>query len=148
MANKFAQGVYTPKNPQKFVGKKNPYYRSSWELAFMRMCDDHPYVLEWASENLKIPYQNPMTGKFTVYVPDFSIKYKDKKGSTKVEVIEIKPGAQTTMESAKSQSQKASVVLNAAKWKAAHEWCKRKGIHFRVLNESHMFANAGKRKRK
>ena len=87
-------------------------------------------------------------GKFTVYVPDFSIKYKDKNGKTKVEVIEIKPGSQTTLESARSQQQKASVVVNAAKWKAAHEWCKRKGVFLRVLNETHMFRNAGKKEKK
>ena len=41
---KFAQGSYEVQNGSKYIGKKLPYYRSSWELAFMRMCDQHPNI--------------------------------------------------------------------------------------------------------
>ena len=75
---RFAQGKYTLKNPQKYSGRKTPTYRSSWEFAFMRFCDEHPNVSQWASEAFKIPYRNPLTGKHTVYVPDFFIAYTDK----------------------------------------------------------------------
>ena len=44
------QGTYNPKNPEKYAGKRLPRYRSGWELTFMRMCDNHPAVLSWASE--------------------------------------------------------------------------------------------------
>ena len=63
---KFLKGDYIPENAEKYVGAKKPYYRSSWELAFMKMCDSHPYITQWASENLKIPYRHPVTGKHTV----------------------------------------------------------------------------------
>ena len=52
---KFMQGKYVVKEATKYVGKKEPTYRSSWELAFMRMCDNHPNITKWASENVKIP---------------------------------------------------------------------------------------------
>ena len=87
---RFAQGKYTLKNPQKYSGRKTPTYRSSWEFAFMRFCDEHPNVSQWASEAFKIPYRNPLTGKHTVYVPDFFIAYTDKNGKTLAELIEIK----------------------------------------------------------
>lgn len=142
---KFAQGVYEVVNASKYVGEKKPYFRSSWELAFMRMCDSHPNILKWASENIKIPYQHPLTGRYTNYVPDFMIQYIDKNGSEHVELIEIKPSSQTTMENAKHARDKMATVVNAAKWTAAQEWCARKGIKFKVINEDQIFSTKKKR---
>ena len=88
--SKWAQGKYNLKHPDKYVGRKTPTYRSSWEFAFMRFCDENPAVQTWASEAVKIPYKNPLTGRHTIYVPDFFIQYKDKKGKNMVELIEIK----------------------------------------------------------
>ena len=73
MRPKWASGTYTIKNPDKYLGLKRPRYRSSWEQVFMRFCDENPSVSKWASESIKIPYQNPLNGKHTVYVPDFFI---------------------------------------------------------------------------
>ena len=145
---KFAQGQYTVKNIEKYVGGKAPVYRSSWERAFMVMCDDHPNILKWSSEGLRIPYQHPITGKMTTYVPDFMIQYVDKTGKEHVELIEIKPSSQTTMENARSKDQKVQVVINAAKWTAAQEWCQRKGIKFKVINEDQIFHTNKKRQSK
>lgn len=145
---KFASGTYTVENTSKYVGNKPPFYRSSWELAFMRMCDAHPNILKWASENVKIPYQNPATGRYSNYVPDFMIQYKDKNGAEHVELIEIKPANQTTMENARSGRNQMATVVNAAKWTSAQEWCERKGIKFKVINEDQIFRNSKKRNAK
>ena len=88
--NKFANGIYEMKNPQKYSGNKSPRYRSGWEHAFMRFCDNHPSVVNWASEAIQIPYRNPLTGKGTVYVPDFVVMYQDKNGKKHAELIEVK----------------------------------------------------------
>lgn len=143
--SKYAQGEYQVVNREKYVGGKLPYYRSSWELAFCKMCDSHPNIVKWASENLKIPYQNPVTGKFANYVPDFMIQYIDKDGKEHVELIEIKPSTQTTMENARSKQDKIAVAVNAAKWQSAYEWCERKGIKFKVINEDQIFKTNKKR---
>ncbi len=145
---KFSQGSYEVLNTSKYVGSKSPFYRSSWELAFMRMCDQHPNIKKWASENVKIPYQRPDTGKYANYVPDFMIQYIDKDGGEHVELIEIKPRNQTTMESAKTRGQAFQTAINAAKWTAAQEWCSRKGIRFKVINEDQIFQNNKPRKSK
>ena len=81
----YSRGKYEVKNPDKYVGLKKPTYRSSWEAAFMRFCDNHPSISKWASESVKIPYVNPLTGKNTVYWPDFFIVYTDKKGKNRAE---------------------------------------------------------------
>ena len=75
MSLKFAQSIYQVKNPEKYVGTKLPYCRSSWETTFCMFCDNNPSVQQWASEPVKIPYRDPLTGKPTVYVPDFLISY-------------------------------------------------------------------------
>ena len=137
---KFASGKYTVKNPAKYAGNKTPMYRSSWEWAFMQFCDNHPGVIQWASEAIKIPYKNPLTGKNTIYVPDFIVVYQDKNGKKRAECIEVKPKKETTMEQAgKSQMAQARVVVNMAKWEAASRWCKQNRIKFRVVTEDDIF---------
>ena len=144
--SRFAQGKFILKNPDKYVGTKSPTYRSSWEFAFMRFCDEHPSVNKWASEAIKIPYRNPLTGKHTVYVPDFFIAYSDRDGKQRVELIEVKPANQTIKEKlGRSRANQAAWVVNQAKWEAARAYCKQKGIFFRVINEGDIF-HQGKRR--
>jgi len=138
--SRFSQAIYEVANSDKYIGTKAPYYRSSWERKFMEFCDSHPSIIKWASENVKIPYRNPVTGKYANYVPDFMIQYVDKTGTEHVELIEIKPANQTTLENAKGKHQALSVAVNAAKWQSAQEWCQRKGIRFKVINEDQIFS--------
>jgi len=144
---KFAQGRFDMKNPDKYVGKKIPLARSSWEFVFMRMLDEHPGVQNWASESIQIPYRCPLTGKSTIYVPDFFVVYVDKNGSKHAEVVEVKPSNHTFKEAVgKSQYNQQQYVKNLAKWEAATAWCKQQGIKFRVVNEGDIFHQGGKRK--
>jgi hypothetical protein len=142
----FAQGIYEIKNPQKYVGLGKPRYRSGWELTFMMFCDNNPNVLQWASESVRIPYRNPLTGKQTIYVPDFMVVYQDKTGKQVAEMVEIKPAKETLLENNKRPSQRtrAVIAVNHAKWQAAHHFCKRMGITFRVITENDLFRNGGK----
>jgi hypothetical protein len=143
---RFAQGKYTLKNPDKYVGGRTPTYRSSWEFAFMRFCDLNESVTKWASEAIRIPYRNPFTGKYTIYVPDFFMVYVDRNGKQNVELIEVKPANHTFKEQlGRSKSNQAHYVLNQAKWAAARAYCKQKGITFRIVNEGDIF-HQGKRR--
>jgi hypothetical protein len=142
---KFAQGVFTPKNPQKYVGLGKPRYRSGWEMTFMMFCDNNDHVLQWASESVKIPYRNPLTGKQTIYVPDFLVVYQNKTGRQVAELIEIKPLKQTSLQEAgRSRQAQAAAIVNQAKWEAAQNWCRRVGITFRVITEADIFRNGSK----
>lgn len=147
MSLKFSQDIYKINNPKKYIGTHEPKYRSSWERTFMQFCDNNPSVLQWASECIKIPYQDPLTGKQTVYVPDFFIVYIDRDKKKHVEVIEIKPANQMLKERVgKNPYNQAQYIKNLAKWKAATTWCQQQGIQFRVLNEHDIFHNGTKRK--
>lgn len=144
MASKFARGKFAMTNPGKYVGNKVPTYRSSWEWSFMRFCDTNPSIQKWASEAIQIPYRDPLTGRQTVYVPDFFIQYVDKKNNVLTELIEIKPASQTIIERVgKNKYNQAQFVKNQAKWAAATIWCKQQGIKFRILNENDLFHQGG-----
>lgn len=137
---KFAKGKFVMKNPGKYVGKKVPTYRSSWEWSFMNFCDTNPSIQKWASEAISIPYRDPLTGRNTIYVPDFFIQYVDKKNIMHVELLEIKPASQQILERVgKSKVNQAQYIKNQAKWQAANAWCRQQGIKFRILNENDLF---------
>jgi hypothetical protein len=137
--SKWAQGEYIPKNPEKYVGSAKIKYRSSWECNFMMFLDNHPGVLQWSSESVRIPYFNPVKGRQSLYVPDFLVVYIDKNGRQHAELIEIKPSKETTMEHARSTRDKIMVAINMAKWKAATVWARQHGIHFRLVTERELF---------
>ncbi len=141
-----ARAQFKLKNPEKYLGKGNPIYRSSWEMTFMMFCDNNPAIEQWASESIKIPYRDPLTGKNTIYVPDFLIVYVDKNMQKHAELIEIKPKNQALIENVgKNKLNQAQYIRNMAKWQAAQLYCKRIGLKFRVITEEDIFHN-GKRR--
>jgi len=143
--SRFAQGKFVPKNPQKYIGLKTPTYRSSWEWQFMRFCDTNTAIQQWACEAIQIPYRNPLTGKNSIYVPDFFIQYVDAKNRTNVDLIEIKPQNQAVLESVgKSKVRQAQYIQNQAKWAAANAWCRQQGIKFRIITENELFHNGSR----
>ena len=144
--SKFANGSYTVKNPTKYVGKGTPRYRSGWELTFMMFLDSNDNILQWASESISIPYRNPITGKPSMYVPDFLITYRDKNNQMRAELIEIKPKKQSIIESKASARDRAVVAVNYAKWDSATKWAKRNGLTFRVINEDQIFHQGAKKR--
>lgn len=146
MAKQYAQGKFVLKNPEKYMGNQTPTYRSTWEFSAMKMFDEHPAIEKWASEAVKIPYKNPFTGKYTIYVPDFLVVYHDTKGMQHVELIEVKPANQTIKEKVgRSKSNQAHWMLNQVKWEAAKAYCKPRGITFRVINETDIYHTGSRR---
>lgn len=147
MARSTNKGVFTPQFPSKYTGEYPIIYRSSWELEFMRYCDLHPGVMEWASEPVKIPYKNPLKGTQTVYVPDFLVTYMKAGGGGKsTKLIEIKPMHEAMEAHARSSQDVAIRTRNEAKWGAATQWAGRRGIDFLVLTEAELFSNHANRK--
>jgi hypothetical protein len=144
MAN-YRQGAYTVKNTAKYVGRSTPRYRSGWELTFMMFLDSNENVLQWASESISIPYRNPLTGKSSMYVPDFLVTYRGPNNTTKAELIEIKPKKQSLVESKMSANERAIVAVNYAKWDSATKWAKKNGLIFRVINEDQIYHQGNKK---
>lgn len=140
------KGKFNPTFPKKYIGNSsNIIYRSLWELKFLKYCDTNENILEYASEELAIPYRSPIDGKIHKYFPDVYIKVKESDGSIKKYLIEIKPYKQT-MPPAKPKKQTKGYIYeayeyakNQSKWEAAREYCKDKGWTFKVITEKELF---------
>ena len=138
------KGRFTPRNPAKYNGDStNIIYRSLWELRVMKYLDDHPGIIWWASEELVIPYWNPIDNKKHRYFPDFVAKMKTKTGKIKTVVMEVKPAKQTVQPTQKRKTKKyltesATYLINQAKWKAATEFCKDNGWEFQIITEKEL----------
>lgn len=132
---------WVPKNPHKYAGDpKNIVSRSSWETAFMNMCDTTDQVLMWNSEGLVIPYYNKLDDKMHRYFVDFLVKMRIKDGSEKIFAIEIKPYKETippvpTRNKKRLLLETTTYITNQAKWEAARAFCTKKGIEFIVMTE-------------
>lgn len=138
------KGTFKPKNPTKYNGNaNNVIYRSLWELRVMKYLDDHPEVIWWASEELIIPYYNPIDNKKHRYFPDFVAKMKRKDGTVMTYVIEVKPEIQTKKPEQKRKTKRyiqesMTYIVNQSKWKAATEFCKDNGWEFKIITEKHL----------
>jgi len=141
MSNK---GRFRPKNPQKYKGDANNIiYRSTWEIKVMNYLDENPNVLWWGSEELPIPYLNPIDKKKHRYFPDFIAKMKKSDGTVMTYVIEVKPEKQTQPPKQKRKTksflqESITYEINKAKWYAAEEFCKDHGWQFQILTEKHL----------
>lgn len=134
-----AKRLFYPINREKYAGPIPATSRSGWEYDFMMFCDNNPDVIRWESEPKVfgdsrggIPYRNPLTGKQTVYIPDFLVTYIARGGREVTRLIEIKPH---------SQGLKGDESLrNQAKWSAARAWAMRRGIEFVILTEADLYS--------
>ena len=142
--HKTYKGTFRPTVPDKYKGDvNNIIYRSSWERRVMNWLDTHPEVIWWASEEIVIPYINPIDNKKHRYFPDFIAKMKRKDGSVMTYVIEVKPDAQTRMPTQKRKTKRfiteaATYAINQEKWRAADKFCQEHGWQFIVVTEKHL----------
>jgi hypothetical protein len=147
------KGKFVPKNPKKYKGDPSEIiFRSLWERKCMVDFDENPNVLEWSSEELKIPYVSPKDGHMHRYFPDFVIKVKDRKENIRTILIEVKPKKETIppiVPKRKTKRYLSEVMtwgINSAKWKAAEEFCKSVGWEFKKITEDHLFPPKKKHK--
>ncbi len=138
-------GKYQVKNKEKYIANlQECEYRSTWELRYMKYLDKNPSVLEWASENVVIPYYNPIEKKSRRYFVDFYVKVLAKDGSIKKYIIEIKPYSQCNppkkpkRQSSKYKNELKTYVRNQAKWKAARKWAEMRDWEFIVITEKEL----------
>jgi hypothetical protein len=135
-------GRFVAKNPKKYCGNpQNIIFRSSYELLFMKWCDQTVSVLEWGSEEVVVPYISPVDGNFHRYFIDFYIKVKDKEGQIKRYLIEVKPHRFTQppkppkRKTPRYWAEVRDWAVNQAKWKAAEEFSREAECKFLLITE-------------
>ncbi len=148
--NRYLQGFYNLKHPKKYIGNpKNVVFRSSFEMQFMRMIDESENIIKWASEEMPIPYFDPISNRMRRYFVDFMIEQKNKDESISKIMVEIKPMNQI-IQPKKTPRKKMETYMNEmmeytrnrAKWEAAKKWCEKHNFKFMIVtkNEQNRFA--------
>ena len=139
------KGKYYPSFPRKYKGDPtNIIYRSLWERKFMVYCDKNQNILEWASEEIAIPYRSPIDNRVHRYFPDFYMKVKETNGKIKNYMIEVKPAKQTIPPKKPKRQTKGYIreayeyAKNQAKWKMAREFCADRQWEFKVVTEKEL----------
>jgi len=139
------KGKYKVRAPYKYKGNPTKViYRSLWERKFMTYCDTNINILEWGSEEVYMWYKSPIDNRPHRYFPDFYIKVREKNGTIKKYIIEVKPQRQTKPPAKPKRQTKGYLreafeyAKNQAKWKAANEWCLDRGFEFKVITEKEL----------
>jgi len=145
----FYNGEYQVVNKQKYIGEKNPRYRSSWECRFCYFLDFQPKVILWGYECLVIEYFNVIDKKIHRYYPDFYFEKLEQDNSISKFVVEVKPANQTVPpkppKNGNKKAQKRYIyeaheyVKNKCKWESSEEFCKKRGLKFKVITENELF---------
>lgn len=136
-------GDFRQYKPRKYMGNPDEpiWFRSSYELRYMRQLEMNPNVAGWNSENIKIPYTmiEPIKDKngnikrikkIRNYFMDFEVHMV----SGKKYLCEVKPLSFVPLN--ESQIRKTPEHFkNANKWRATIEWCKKNDYHFQLITE-------------
>lgn len=132
---------WRPVNKSKYIGDVNNIVsRSSWETKFMIFCDMNVNVIQWNSEDIKIPYKSPVDNKYHTYHVDFLMVVKTKDESLKTYLVEVKPYNQTKPPRNSKNKRVLMEALctyevNQAKWQAATKFAQSKGWEFKIVTE-------------
>ena len=130
-------GRYKVSNLKKYKGDFNSvYYRSMWERACFKWCDESPKVKEWSSEEVVIPYFYDVDKKYHRYFMDLKIKTNE----NKIILVEIKPDKQTRPPEGQRKTKQyiaegLTYVKNQCKWRAAKEYADDRKWDFQIWTE-------------
>lgn len=143
------QGYFKPVNPDKYIGTQLPIFRSSWEFKFLKWCDLSPTVLKYSSEPFSITYYNPLDKRPHQYYIDFYIIVADKEGNQHQYLVEVKPlkyieppvrpERMTDKQTANYLYAAKQYIVNQAKFQAAREFAKERGVKFGIITENFLF---------
>lgn len=132
---------FTPINKNKYIGdSSNIICRSLWERNVCKFCDISESIIKWSSEEIIIPYINPIDRKQHNYFPDFLIQFKNTTG-IHTWMVEVKPKKQTYLKENASKKEKMTWITNTAKWEAAKNYCVKHNMEFKIITEKELFSN-------
>lgn len=133
---------FKPKNTKKYIGNiQNIVCRSLWERRVCKFLDENTNILKWSSEEIVIPYTNPIDQKVHNYYPDFLVQFTNE-GQIYTWLLEVKPLKQTLLKENANKKEKITWLINTAKWNAAKIYCKKNNMEFKILTEKEIFSNA------
>ena len=133
---------FMPKNVKKYIGDVSSITcRSLWERHVCKFLDESDSILKWSSEEIVIPYLNPIDKKIHNYYPDFLVEMRTESNEKEVWLLEVKPKKQTFLKENASKREIVTWTINTAKWKAAESYCIKHGIKFKIMTEKDLFSS-------
>ena len=147
----YRQGYYHVINIEKYIGDTSKViYRSSWEKKMMTFCDMNERIMKWSSENIQIPYLNPVENAIKIYNIDFYFQVRQDDNSIKNIIAEVKPSKKlekpmlpTTRLTEKRieahNYQMKEYVTNVYKFQAAKKWAEERGWEFMIVTEQFLY---------
>lgn len=148
------KGRFIPKFPEKYVGNVAAiFFRSSWEYRFMIWADQNRSVVRWGSEEIAIPYINPIKtdlqgqNKISRYYPDFIMMTQKPDGTLQKVIVEIKPKKESVLTEKSSDRDKMAFIVNQAKWAAAEAFARKNNAQFVVVTEEQLFWKGPEKKK-
>ena len=138
-------GVYHPLNPKKYIGERDPKFKSLLEYRLMCFLDKSPAIISWSYERLAIKYKDASSaGKVRKYYIDFVAAIRNGDKIRRV-WIEVKSKRETEPPVKSSRKKKRNMILeektwlkNQSKWKTAERVAKSKGYEFIILTEDQL----------
>ena len=131
---------YIPRNTRKYCGTYPIICRSSWEYRMCEWLDYNKDVLEWSSENHRIPYAFEERNR--IYYPDYYVMLKNRSKF----IVEVKPEKDLRMPKKRGRKSPKTMMIrehtflmNEAKHKAARQYCKKLGYKFIIITEKDLF---------
>lgn len=140
-------GFYYPINKEKYKSSTTPIYKSDLERRMMRYLDSTDAVLSWIYEPTCIRYIDLSTidprtnrpGKYRRYFVDFIASVKQKDGTIKNILIEVKSKKETIEPKNKTNINEYSTwIKNNCKWNAAKKFCESKGMAFVIITDEQL----------
>lgn len=139
------KGIYPLKNPSKYKGTTPIIYRSYPEFRLMSFFDTRPFVLEWTSESVVVPYIRPDDGRVHRYYIDFSCKFLNTDKTITKYLIEYKPFRQTQQPTPRNNKKEKTYLMecltyaiNQSKWKSAEQYAKKNNMKFMIITEKEL----------
>jgi hypothetical protein len=144
----FLQGYFQIKNKEKYIGNYlNIIFRSSFEKIFFILSDQSPDIIRWNSERIRIQYISPVDNKIHNYYPDVYIEQKQKNGSIKKIIIEIKgksfleipkkPKTNDVKSHKRFMFKLQKYAIIVAKKRACEIYCQKIGAEYLILTDDY-----------
>ena len=134
--NAWKQGKFKVADEGKYKGNHQKiFYRSGLEKRWMNFLDRCPFITEWSSETVVVPYLSQVDGKLHRYFIDNYIKLIDGREF----LVEIKPKKFCSPPRKNSKNfltESIEFKRNQSKWTYARKFSEDNNMRFIVITDS------------
>ena len=133
------KGTYTLLHPEKYMPNAPlPQYKSEWEQKFFVLCDVHPLITMWGYEPPPISIAYMSVTKYLIEIKPTTYSVIPKMPKPPSNQADEAAWARYRKRKVSFEAKLMDVMVNHAKWAAAEEWCRLRGVNWFIANEKNM----------